>query len=340
MQAVVVALAGGAGLFLAWMAANTLFLIFAGLLFAALLDTCTRSLGKLLAISHGWNLTIVSVGLAIAIMGVLVWGGFSVALQINALVGALDRQLHSLEQSLRALGLVSPGGGETSVGGFVRLLAENPHQFFGEAQNAFSRTIGSIGDAVIVVLIGLFVAANPAAYRRSIIELVPPRRRERVGLVLDETAVYLQRWMIGQLAAMLLMAILTSVQLVALHVPSPFLLGVQAGLLEFIPYLGSVVALGPILLMALPLGTTTLLITLGLYTAIHIAVGYIIVPILQKQTVELAPAWSLASLVVFGTLFGIVGVMVATPVVAVLRHGILRLQQLPSASPAALGGAD
>lgn len=331
MQAVLVALAGGAGLFLAWMAANTLFLIFAGLLFATLLDACTRGLGKFLAIGHGWNLTIVSVGLAIAVSGVLVWSGFSVALQINALLDALDRQLHSLEQSMEALGLVAPGGGGgASIGGLVRLLLQNPHQFFGEAQNAFSRTIGGIGDAVIVVLIGLFVAADPAAYRGSIIELLPPRRRERVGLILDETAVFLQRWMIGQLAAMLLLAILTWLQLAALHVPSPVLLGLQAGLLEFIPYLGSVVALGPILLMALPLGTTTLLITIGLYAVIHIAVGYIVIPIVQKQTVELTPAWSLASLVLFGALFGIIGVMVATPIVAALRHGILRLQEFPS----------
>ena len=95
---------------------------------------------------------------------------------------------------------------------------------------------------------------------------------------------------------MLLLAILTGIMLVAMGVPSPLLLGIQAGLFEFIPYLGAVVGAVPILLLALPLGNFTLWVTLGLYAVIHFVVGNIMVPMMQKRTLDLPPAVALASL--------------------------------------------
>jgi predicted PurR-regulated permease PerM len=332
-RAVLVALAGGAGLFLAWMAADALLLIFAGLLFAALLDACTRGLSMMLPIRRGWNLAIVSIAIAIAIAGLLFWSGFSIAQQINDLMQALNQQLHALEQGMTELGVTpsSASSSGSSLGHLGQLLFPNPSQLFGEARNAFTLAVGGIGEAVIIVLIGIFVAADPAAYRRGIVELIPARRRSAAALILDETALYLRRWLIGQLAAMLILAVLTSIMLAVTGVPNSLLLGIQAGLFNFIPYLGAIIAAGPILLITLPLGTTTLLMVLGLYTVVHVGVGYAIMPLIQKQAVHLPPAWTLASLVLFGVLFGVASVALATPIVAAIRHAVLRLQHFPSA---------
>ena len=332
VHAVLVGIAFGAGLFLAWMAAGTLFLIFAGLLFAALLDACARGLANVLPIRRHWNLTIVCLGLAVAVVAFLVWSGFSVALQIDQFVQALNRQLQSLEQTMVARGLIpgKEGGGTASIGDLARLMLSNPNQLFGEAQGAFSRTIGGLGDAVIIILIGIFVAADPLAYRHHMVELLPLGQRKRVGLLLDETATILRRWLVGQFAAMVLLAILTGIALMVLRVPSPLLLGVQAGLFEFIPYLGAVVGAIPILLLALPLGSVTLWTALGLFAVIHFAVGNVMVPMIQKRTLDLPPAVALASLAIFGVLFGLASVAVATPVVVALRHAVLRLRELPA----------
>jgi predicted PurR-regulated permease PerM len=331
MRAVLVGLAGGAGLFLAWMAAGTLLLIFAGLLFAALLDACTRGLSLLLPLPRAWNLAIVSVAIAIIVAGLLFWSGFSVAQQISDLMHALNQQLHALEQGMAALGVApSARAGATPIGHLGQLLFPNPHQLFGEARNAFTLALGGIGEAVIVVLIGLFVAVDPALYRRGIVELLPERRRLAVAVILDETALYLRRWLVGQLAAMALLAVLTTIMLAIFGVPSPVLLGIQAGLFNFVPYLGAVVGGAPILLMTLPLGTTTLLIVIGLYTVIHVGVGYAVMPLIQKQAVHLPPALTLASLVLFGALFGIMSVAVATPLVAAIRNAALRYRQFPA----------
>ncbi len=328
VRAALTLLAGGAGLFLAWMAANGLFLIFAGLLFAALLDACVRGVSRLFSIPRGWNLAIVIVAMTLVIAGLLVWSGFSVAQRIDALIETLSQQLHALEQSIVQLGVTPSGeGGTTSpTGSLVRFLFPNPRQLFGEAQSAFTLTLGGIGSAVIIVLIGAFVAADPALYRRGILEMLPQRHRSHAGIVLDEMALFLRRWLIGQLLAMLVLAVLTWIMLLIIGVPSPLLLGVQAGLLNFIPYLGAVIGAVPVFLMALPLGVSTVLITIGLFTVIHVGIAYILTPIIQKEAVHLPPALTLASLVLFGLLFGIVSVAVATPLVAALRHAILRVQ--------------
>jgi|HubBroStandDraft_6_1064221.scaffolds.fasta_scaffold220296_2 predicted PurR-regulated permease PerM len=332
VHAVLIGLAGGAGLFLAWMSAGTLFLIFAGLLFAALLDACARGLGKLLPIHRHWNLAIVCLALAVALTGFVIWSGFSVALQIDQFVQALNQQLQSLAQSMVKLGAIPAGenGKTPTIGELAHTVFSNPNQLFGEAQNAFSRTIGGLGDAVIIVLIGIFVAADPLTYKHHVVELLPLRQRKRVGFLLDETATILRRWLVGQLAAMVLLAILTAIALVAMGVPSPVLLGVQAGLFEFIPYLGAVIGAVPILLLALPLGSFTLWVTLAIYAVIHFAVGNVIVPMIQKRTLDLPPAVALASLPIFGVLFGLASVAVATPVVVAIRHAILRLRELPA----------
>ena len=339
VRGALIAVALAAGLFLAWMAADALLLLFAGVLFAALLDACTRGLSSILPIHRGFNLAIVSIAIALALAGLMFWSGFSVATQINDLVRALNQQLHALEKGMAALGVTSSaggaGGGSHSVIGQVsRLLFPNPNQLFGEARNAFTLAVGGIGEAVIVVLIGLFVAVDPALYRRGIVELMPAHRRVEAALILDETALYLRRWLVGQLAAMLLLAVLTTIMLAAAGVPNPVLLGIQAGLFNFIPYLGAIIAGAPILLMTLPLGTTTLLIVLGLYTVIHVGIGYAVMPLIQKEAVHLPPALTLASLVLFGVLFGVASVAVATPLVAAIRHAALRMQYFPSAAAA------
>jgi predicted PurR-regulated permease PerM len=126
VRAVLVGLAGGAGLFLAWLAANTLFLIFAGLLFPALLDACTRGLSTALPLGRGWNLAIVCFGFAVAIFGVLFWSGYSISSQIDQLIQALNQGLGFLEGKMADLGLAPAAatGRNASVGDLFRFLLD------------------------------------------------------------------------------------------------------------------------------------------------------------------------------------------------------------------------
>lgn len=321
---VMVALAAGAGLFLAWQTASSLLLIFAGLLFAALLDACVRGLGRVLPIGRGWRLAAVCTLLALGTAWLAAWGGYSLAEQADSLIGLIGEQLRALRGGLRAIGIAPPPG----AGGprnLLQLLLPDPGTLFGQAYSAFNVASGLLGNAVVVFFVGLFAAADPGLYRRGVLALLPRNRRSRVGEVLDEMAGTLRGWLVGQLAAVVLIALTTWAGLALIGLPGAFLLGLQAGLVNFIPYLGPVIAAAPIGLAALAQGTSMVAWALGVHVVIQTLEGYVLAPLIQRRAVDLPPVLSLAAVLLFGALFGAMGVALATPLVAVLKVAVVRL---------------
>ena len=104
----------------------------------------------------------------------------------------------------------------------------------------------------------------------------------------------------------------------------PFMLGLQAGLSNFVPYLGPILAAIPIALVAMPLGGSLLIWAVVVYTLIQSIEGYVIGPLIQRQAVEIPPAWTLVAIVLLGALFGVMGIALAMPLVAVGRVAIIR----------------
>ena len=110
-----------------------------------------------------------------------------------------------------------------------------------------------------------------------------------------------------------------------LGLPGAFLLGVQAGVSNFVPYLGPILAAIPVGLVAMPLGPSMLIWAVGIYTVIQSIEGYVIGPLIQRRAVELPPAWTLVAIVLFGSLFGVLGIALAMPLLAIGRVAVLRL---------------
>jgi predicted PurR-regulated permease PerM len=176
----------------------------------------------------------------------------------------------------------------------------------------------------LILFVGLFAAAQPALYVKGVQKLVRPRVAGRVGEVLGEAGATLRWWLLGQLAAMVMIGLTTWAAMALLGLPSSALLGLQAGLLSFIPYLGPLLGGIAIGLVAASQGMSVLLWALGLYIVIQSIEGYLITPLIQRQAVHLPPLLTLAALILFGAAFGIMGVILATPLAAVLRVFILR----------------
>lgn len=320
---VVVALAAGAGLFLAWQTAGSLLLFFAGLLFASFLDAATRGLAYVLPVGRGWRLAVVCALLALGTAWLLTWG-YNLVEQADGLINVIREQLRALRGELRAIGITPPPGPE-GPRTLSQLLLPDPSTLFGTAFTAFNFASGLLGNVVVVVLIGLFTAADPATYRTGVLLLLPRARRQRVGEVLDEMAEVLRWWLAGQLVAVVAIALTTWLGLALIGMPGALLLGLQAGLVNFIPYLGPVIAAVPILLAAMAQGTTMMLWALGVHTVIQIVEGYVLAPLIQRHAVDLPPVLTLAAVTLFGTLFGAIGVALATPLVAVLKVAVTRL---------------
>jgi predicted PurR-regulated permease PerM len=335
-----------AALFLAWRAANGLFLIFTGLLFAVFLDACTRALGRFWAASRPWRLATASIALALLVCGGIGAGGYTLARQADELATTVQDQLRLVRGELSKRGLLASGqtGGERAnepatatvsddasqrsnsfVGQLGQSLLPDPGAFVRSAASAFGALLGGLGNLVVIVFLGLYVAIDPQLYRRGALLVVSRGERDRIGAVLDEVAGSLRRWMVGQLVSMAIIAVMSFVGLLLIGMPGATVLALQVGAFAFIPYIGAFVGGAVIVLAALAQGGTMALWAFGVYFVVQFAESYVIAPLVQRRTTHLPPALTIAALVVFGSLFGLWGLALAAPIVASLRVMTLRL---------------
>ncbi len=293
---------------------------------AAILDAGTVGLGRILPIGRLWRLAIVSTGALVILAGVAVLGGLNLGERIVDLINMAIEQIEVLGKRLEDNGFIpapesAEGEGTTGIGTFL----PDPETLFGHAQTAFGLTTGVLTNTVIILFLGLFFAANPSGYRDGFLRLLPVDRRARVREVSIEAGHSLRWWLLGQIAMMVLVGVSISIMLVIVGVPNAILLGALAGLLNFIPFLGPILAAIPVFLATMPEGMMTLAVVMGLFVIIQSIEGYLFAPLIQERAVHLPPAWNLAALVIFGALFGAIGVALATPLLAVARIFVLRL---------------
>lgn len=189
--------------------------------------------------------------------------------------------------------------------------------FLKQSLGVFSATFGILADIYVVLFIGMFMMAQPEPYRTGIIKVVPLSKRDRAQEVLDKLGITLQRWIAGKLFSMLVVAVLTSLGLWALGIPLALALGVIAGLFSFVPNFGPLISLIPALLVALMQGPDSALYVGLLYIAVQAVESNLITPLVQKQMVYLPPAVILISQVLLGVIVGGLGLILATPIVAI-----------------------
>lgn len=162
---------------------------------------------------------------------------------------------------------------------------------------------------------GIYLAAQPSVYLDGFLMLFPEDKRPYAAETAEAVANGLYRWLEGQFISMLLIGLLSALATWLIGLPSPLALGLIAGLTEFIPYAGPVIASIPALLVAATKGPEP---TLGAYIAIHLSEGNIIAPLIQVQMVYIPPAIMLLGIAAMGIIFGIAAVLFAAPIVVVL----------------------
>lgn len=190
---------------------------------------------------------------------------------------------------------------------------------------AFSAALGGLGNLLLIVFAGIYFAADPELYRRGALRLFPTNRRAQVGRALDEAGSSLHKWLVAQIIVMAAVGVLTGGALAALGVPLWLSLGLIAGLLEFIPVIGPVVAAVPGVLLAFSKGPDTALYVLLVYIVVQQIESNLLTPLVQRRAVELPPVIALLSIVACGLVFGVLGVIFATPMAVVVMVLVKRL---------------
>lgn len=294
------------------LAPDVLLIVFAGILLALLLHGSGHWIATRLGIADGWGIGLFLLGVMLS----LATFGAAVAPAIAEQVDELARRIPEAFQSFRDYVESFPWGprlmDRLTPGSLVSSESRTA------ALTAVSSTFGALGNFVIILFIGLYGALDPKVYRRGLTLLLAPSIRERGEEVLQATGSTLRNWLAAQLIAMALVGVLTGLGLWIVGVPLAFALGLIAGLFAFIPNIGPVLALAPALLLAFPEGQSTVLLVLAIYLAVQTLESYVVTPLIQQEKVSLPPALVIAVQLLFGVLFGILGLALATPITAAL----------------------
>ena len=297
-----------------WQTAGILLLAFAGVLVAVFILTLMRLLQRAFSLGERWAF-VVTVSLLLVVAAGLTW---FLAPQLNNEAQQLSVGIPAAVQNLENQ-LEQRGWGEDLIGNLPSLDQLNffSRNLLGHLFGVFSTTFGALANVVFILFVGLFLAVSPTMYREGSLQLVPKARRGRAREVLGELVTTLRWWLLGQLISMLVIGVLTGVGLWLLGMPFALGVGVIAGLLEFVPYAGPFLGGTLAVLLAFVQGPWQALYVLALYVFIQQLEGNVLTPLVHQYTVELPPALTLTAVLIVGSLFGFIGVFVATPLVAV-----------------------
>jgi predicted PurR-regulated permease PerM len=298
-------------IFALWRVSLVLILIFGGIVVAVALRNIAAPLARYLRLPDRVALIVTTLGLgAIAIAFFFLFGSLA-SQQLSALIdqipGALESARDWLNGSSIGRSLLAAVGQPSEA--TLRLLGALP---------LAGGILGGVGEAVLMIVVGIYFAANPSTYLKGLIRLLPQRRRARAREILDAMSKALQNWLIGMTLDMLLLGVMTWFGMWLIGVPLPIALAVLSGVAVFVPYIGPLLATIPGLLLALSVSPTLALEAGIVYLVVLTIEGNISQPLLQRWTVSLPPVVNLLAILVFSPLFGIWGAVLATPLAVVL----------------------
>ncbi|HEY0629694.1 MAG TPA: AI-2E family transporter [Sphingomicrobium sp.] len=319
---------------IAWLLRELLLTLFGAVVVATIFRSIADRICKVVKIGESVAVAL-SILLVLAVAGALVaLFGAHVTQQVDTLDKTLPAAWASFEQRVDAFGL----------GDQFRRLAEGVRQSSGSFASLTQAAL-SIGNAIAGLLIilfgGIYLAVQPRLYKIGAIKLIPAANRPLIVEAMDESQTALRLWLKGQLIAMVAVGLLTWFGLWLLGMPSAMVLGLLAGVLEFIPFLGPLLAAVPGVLLALAVSPDLALWVLLVYFIVQQLEGYVLTPLIQQFEVELPGVILLFAVFGFGILFGMIGVILAAPLTVVLYVLVKRLYVIEALhTPTPIPGED
>jgi predicted PurR-regulated permease PerM len=197
----------------------------------------------------------------------------------------------------------------------------------GRVTSALGTAIGAITSAIAMIVIGIFLAAEPRIYDRGIAWMLPLRHRAGFYRIAEHVGFTLRRLLFGRLVGMIFEGIFTWIMLSIGQVPMAALLGLVTGVLAFIPNIGAITSGVLMVAVGFSAGPHQGIYAIFVYFFVQNIDGYLVVPYIARRTVDLAPAMVLAMQLLMGALFGILGVLFADPILATLKVVLVDLSQ-------------
>ncbi len=314
-----IAIALAAGAFLLWQLRDVLVLLFGAIVMATIIRAIADPFTKRLGVPEGPSV-LIAVLLIVLVLGGVGWMlGRQIAAQTETLTDSLPAAMKTVDDWLSSIGLARP----------IQSWLSELHQHGGALVSQFSdfatAATTAVANLLIVFFGGIFLAAQPRFYKTGAIKLVPPPHRGLIAESMDESETALRLWLRGQVAAMIVIGVMTGAGLWLLGVQSWLVLGILAGFFEFIPFAGPILSAIPGILIALVESPELALWTALMYVFVQHFEAYLIQPVIQQYAVDVPAVVLLFSLLAFGLLFGILGIFFAAPLAVVTYVLIKRL---------------
>ena len=310
--------------------AESLLVIFGALVFAAIIDGGARLLGRVLPLPRTVRVLIVLL-LTIAFFAWLFYfAGTTISAEAAQLPSIVGLQIG------RAIGWLRSQGFEVNVDQIQGLIG-TVTSGMGTVTSAIGGVLGGLTTVVLIGVIGIYLAIEPKLYERGVEWLAPRESRSALSVTLSRMAHTMRRLMAGRLLGMVIEGVFTWALLAIYGVPMAVLLGILTGLLAFIPNLGALIAGVLMAAVGFSGGVDMGLYTLGVYAAVQMFDGYVIIPLIAKKTVDLAPALVLGAQLIMGILFGILGLFLADPLMAMIKVALERRAESQEDDEAAAG---
>ncbi|NML65390.1 AI-2E family transporter [Hymenobacter sp. RP-2-7] len=257
---------------------------------------------------------------ALLVLGLLAGAGWLFSSRLDAQVGQLEQQLPSAYHSLlQRVGSTRWGKWLAQENFDFSNVMGGGSAWLGRATGLFSSTIGVLADLYVIVFLALFIAIQPKLYRAGIVMLVPQTGRPRANQVLDQISTTLVKWFVGQLFSMTMVGLLSALGLWLLGLPAVAALALFAGLITFIPNLGPLLSMLPAVLVAFFNGGPQMaLYVVGLYLLVQAIESNLLTPLAQRSLIAMPPALIFIAQLVIGSYAGILGLILATPIMAML----------------------
>lgn len=294
-----------------------LLIIFAGLVFAAMLDGGVRLLGRVLPIGRGWRLLIVCLATIAFLFGTFYVAGVQITEQVMQLRSTVEVQAVRFTGWLSQQGLM-PAASDLSG------MAREALSSVGRVTSWVGTAIGAVTTMFMILVIGLFVAMDPRVYDRGLQWMIPEENRVEFAVTVERMAQTLRRLLAGRLLGMAFEGAFVGAALWLAGVPMALILGILTGLLAFIPNIGAFISGALTIAVGFSAGAHTGYWAIGVYVAVQMIDGYIVIPIVAKRTVDLPPALTLGTQILASALFGILGLALADPMTALVKTAMER----------------
>lgn len=293
-------------------------LILGGVIFAVTLDGGSRLIGRYVPILPRWlRLLLIMVVSMAFIFATFILAGVQIAQQAALLRDTIEVQADRFLQWLSMQGMMPQTEDFKSIMSQIFGSLGKVTGFIGSA-------FGSATNIFLIAVIGLFLAMEPRVYERGLQWMLPSDQRAAAKITIDRMGHTMRRLMAGRLLGMAFEGVLTWAALSICGVPMAMILGILTGLLAFIPNIGAFISGLLMVAVGFSAGVNTGLLAILVYFVVQTFDGYVLLPMVAKKTVDMPPAITIATQILFSSLFGLLGLALADPLVAMIKVGLER----------------